>query len=425
MQKYSRFTLASGLKVLMIPQNSTDSLTLLVLTKVGSRYEHAKNNGVSHFIEHLMFKGTSRRPSCLDLSKELDSIGAEYNAYTGKDHTGYYIKASKKHLDLALDMLSDILFNSKFPEAEIARERGVILEEINMYEDNPLLDSESLLEKLVFGSQHALGRMITGPKEVIKGITRSEIISYRDQFYGLNNMVLALAGNLPRDAEAKIKKYFNLPKRRIKPQSYQKFRARQNKPQLEIKYKATEQAQLVLGFPAYHYLDPRLPALNLLAVLLGGNMSSRLFINIRERQGLCYFIKSELSIYEDTGLLVIQAGLDKSRITHALTAILKELEIMKQLTITEEELQKAKDFVEGRTILNMEDSAEQAEWYATQQLLTQKIYNPAEKLKRIKRVTAAQIQAVAKDIFVTRKLNLAIVGPVKDKIKLSKLLSIK
>jgi len=414
--------LANGAQVLLMPQVDTQALTLLVVCKVGSRYESPAVNGVSHFIEHLMFKGTKKRPHTLDLSHALDSVGAEFNAFTAKDHTGYYIKVSKKHLVLALDLLSDMLFNSLFAAEEINRERGVICEEINMYKDNPLMYCDSLLEELAFGAQHPLGQLISGPKKVIQEITRDQILKYRDQFYDPSNLTIALAGNYSVEAYNLIKKYFNYPSRIRRIPNYIGFKSIQKKPQVKVLFKQTEQVQLGLSFPAVPYQHADLPAFSLLSVILGANMSSRLFTQIRERLGLCYFIRSEVSVYQDAGLLVVQSGLDKDRIQPAITAILKEIKNLATSGVTAIELQKAKDYLQGRIDLSFEDSAEIAAWYTLQNTLSQTLETPAQKMQKLNKVTTTQIKKIAQKYLQLKYLNLALIGPFKDPNPFIKLL---
>ena len=427
---YKITKLSNGLRVITTPLRETQAVTVLVLVKVGSRYESPDLNGSSHFIEHLMFKGTKKRPTTLALSQELDSVGAEYNAYTSKDHTGFYIKLAANKVELAIDMLSDMLFNSKFESLEINRERGTIAEEINMYEDNPMLFAPAFLEQVMFGKNNFLGQLIIGPKENIKKITRPALLKFRSQFYHPSNILITICGNFKeRQAEKLVRKYFKnnyqLPVSSRAEGSiinYQSHTHYQSQPQIEIKHKSTEQTQLCLGWPAYHYLHPDAEALSALNVILGANMSSRLFINVRERHGLCYFIKSDLNPYQDIGALLIQAGLDKARIKQAIKVIFNELKKLKTQKIKPQELKKAKDYIRGKTILNLEDSSEVADWYGTQELLTNQIKTPEQKLKLIDKVTSSDIKRVAKDIFKTPKTNLALIGSFQNKNKFLKLL---
>lgn len=414
--------LANHFTVLKIPSHETKATTVLVLAKVGSRYEKALNNGVSHFIEHLMFKGTNKRPDTHTLSKELDKVGAEYNAYTSKEYTGYYIKVNYENQELAFDMLSDLIFNSKFEDAEINKERGVITEEINMYEDNPLMYCDDLFEQLIFSSTHPLGKLIAGPKTVIKNIKRRDIIAYRDNYYFPKNMLITVAGRINNQTDKLIKKYFGSITRQANKVAYKIFKSTQTKPQIYIQHKQTEQVQLALGFPGIGHYHKDLPALNILNTILGGNMSSRLFINIREKKGLCYFVKSDMTVYEETGTFLVRSGLDKNRIHEAIKAIKNELIDIRDNGVTAEELDKAKTFLHGRIALDLEDSESQAAWYAHQKLLYNKLVTPEEKLKQYNKVTVQQIQKIAKEIINFKKANLVLIGPFNNKKEFLKLL---
>jgi predicted Zn-dependent peptidase len=413
---FQKTILKNGLRLITAQIEGTQAITALVLFKVGSRYETKTENGVSHFIEHMMFKGTKRRPNTLALSKDLDRVGAEYNAFTSRDYTGYFVKVDAKKLDLAFDILSDMLLSSKFEGAEIEKEKGVISEEIRMYEDNPMMFIEDLFEETLFGGDHPLGRSVAGSVKGINSFSREMMVGYKEKYYTPNNAVLVLAGNLKgKKINNLAEKYFGKKGESAKP-SFRKFAypKKDNKFRIKIQHKKTEQVQLALGFPAYSYFDPKIYALNLLGVILGGNMSSRLFISIREKMGLCYFIKSYANIYEDTGNMIIQAGLDKTRIVPAVKAILDELNKVKKAGAKKEELERAKECIKGRLILTLEDSSNVADWYAKQELLMKEILTPEEKLKRIFSVSGDDIKKVANDIFLRDKLNLAMIGPVGE-----------
>jgi len=420
---FKKITLKNGIRLILSPKKETEAVTCLVLFKVGSRYEPKNLNGISHFIEHMMFKGTKKRPSTLAISKELDGVGAEYNAFTSKDHTGYYIKIYYKKIELAFDILSDMLMNSIFKNEEIIREKNVIIEEINMYEDNPLMFIEELFEKTLFGA-HPLGRLISGEKENIKGLSRNKILDYLKKFYLPHGMLISVAGNFDVKKITKlVEKYFNLePKKRRLP-DFKEIRIEQNKPKLSVKFKETEQVQLCLGFSAYSYFHKNVYAQLILAVILGGNMSSRLFINIRERRGLAYFVKSGINIYQDTGAFVVQAGLDKKRIEEAIVAIWEELKKIKKEGVSGPELKKGKDFLEGKMVLELEDSENIAAFLAKQELLVNKIETPQEKIKKINKVSKQDIQRVAKNIIQHKKLTLALIGPFKEKKRFSDLIN--
>lgn len=415
---HKKQTLKNGIRLVTSPLKETQTASLLVLVKVGSRQEAKPIQGISHFVEHMMFKGTKKRPTTLDLSKELDGIGAEYNAYTGKDVTGYYIKSDSRHLSLAIDMLSDMLLNSKFEAKELEKEKGVIVEEINMYEDNPMMFVEEMLEGMVFsGSQ--LGHQIAGSRETVKAVTRASMVKYKTAYYNGSNMVVALAGKFNDQHLREIKAKFAIKKGA--KSKIEKSVSAQKSPKVKVKFKETEQVQLALGFPAFSQNDKRIYALQLMSVILGGNMSSRLFINIREKNGLCYFIRSWPNLYEDRGMMVIQAGLDKARIDFAIEAIKNELDKIKA-DVTPEELKRAKEFIAGKMALDLEDSMSIAQYYGNLELMNKPLIAPAEKLKKIMAVKAEEIKAVAEEIFVISRANLAIIGPLKDKARFEKLL---
>lgn len=411
---YKKTTFPNGLRLITVPMSGTNSVTVFVLFGVGSRYETADINGASHFIEHLMFKGTKKRPTTLDISKALDSVGAEYNAATSKDWTGYYVKIDSRKIELAMDVVSDMLYNSKFDKKEIDRERGVIVEEINMYHDNPLMYVEDLLEQLMYRDT-TLGWEIAGPKQVIREVSCEKLIAYRDAYYQPKNMVIGVAGKINHQIINLVKKYFQTTQKNDSPgRAFDAFINKQTKPQIIVNYKDTEQVQLALGFHAYSHTDPRLYAQYLLGIILGGNMSSRLFISVRERRGLAYFVRVYPNIYQDTGNLIIQSGLDKSRLELAIKTILAELKKIKRSGVTADELKKAKEYLRGKLVLSLEDTEDMVDWYIKQELLFGQTLTPEEKLKKFEAVTLAQVKQVAKEIFTENNLNLAIIGPYKN-----------
>lgn len=415
---HKKQTFKNGVRLITAPLKETQTASLLVLVKVGSRQEQSKIYGISHFVEHLMFKGTIRRPTTLDLSKELDGIGAEYNAFTSKDVTGYYIKADARHLSLAIDMLSDMLLNSKFDAEEIEKEKGVIVEEINMYEDNPLMFVEEMLEETVFKASQ-LGHQIAGSRETVRAASRQSLNSYRERFYNGNNVVIGLSGRFTPRHVKEIKEKFSFVAR--KKSAIKKNTIKQTAPRVVLKYKKTEQVQLALGFPAFSHYDKRAYALQLLAVILGGNMSSRLFINVREKNSLAYFIRSWANLYEDNGAFIIQAGLDKTRIDFAIQAIKNELSKIKN-HITAEELSRAKEFISGKTALDLEDSMSLAQYWANLELFNKPLLTPEEKLKKIMAVKLSDVKKAAQTVLNLKRANLAIIGPFKDKAKFLKLI---
>lgn len=409
--------LSNGLRLITVPVAGTKAITALALFGVGSRSETLKENGISHFIEHMMFKGTERRPTTLDLSRELDAVGAEFNAYTSRDHTGYYIKVDAQHSLLALDMLSDMLTHSKFDSGELEREKGVIVEEINMYQDNPTMYVEQLFEETLFAN-HPLGRDIAGEAALVKKFDRRMMLNYRDKFYIPQNGTVVLAGHIDSKTKRAAVEYFGKTwsaKKQVPAYKKFKFPASQGGEgkKIGLKFKETDQTHLVLGFPGLAYDDPAVPAVSLLNLILGGTMSSRLFIEIRERRGLAYMIRSDLNRYHETGNVLIQAGLDSRRTAEAVKVILDELVKIKKDGVTKEELQRVKDNLRGHMVLSFENSSAQAGWYAKQALLMKKVETPEERLKKLAAIKTGEIQKAANQIFDFKKTRLAVIGPYK------------
>lgn len=420
---FYQYKYKNGLTAIISPLTGTKAVTVLVLVKVGSRSEEKKYNGIAHFTEHLMFKGTTRRPSTLKISQELDAIGADYNAFTGKEYTGYYIKTDSKYLNLSLDILADILQNSLLAEKEIEREKGVIIEEINMYEDAPMMMLEDEFDACAFPNSQ-LGRNIAGNKETVNAFTRKDFVNFINRYYTAANMLVVISGNVDQiSAHKYIEKFFRyLKKGRVN--KINKIKIRQNQPKILLKEKQTEQMHMALGFVAgiNHRSAATLP-LKIANVAFGGNMSSRLFINIRERQGLCYYVRSRVNTYHDVGSFVVYAGLDKHRLEQAISLIIKEYKKIKIQGITKNEFSKAKDFIFGKTVLSLEDSSQVAQWYADRWLNGQKIETPEDYLKRLEKVSLSSIKTALQQIINIKRLNLSIIGKIKDKRGLTKFIS--
>lgn len=422
MDGYQKNTLPNGLRLLTIPMNSVASACVMIIVGAGSRYERKNINGISHFLEHMAFKGTFKRPSALIISSIIEGIGGEFNAFTSKDHTAYYIKAAKKHLPLLFDILSDMLLNSRFDEAEIEREKGVIAEEINLYEDTPMRKISMIYEELLYGD-HPLGWDIAGEKEVIKKLKREDFLEYIDGLYAPNNVVISVAGGIGSNGEVKklTEKWLGDWKKRDIWQ-FKRMSDNQTKPAIKVVYKKTEQAHLCLGVRAYPRGHKDHFAAEVLSAILGGGMSSRLFIEVRERRGLAYYVRSEIEKYHEVGNFVAQAGVDLKRIDDAIKVILSQYYRIAEDPVKASELSKAKEFLKGRLILELEDSKNVAGLYGEQELLEKRIYPPKQLLAKIDQVTADDIQRVAKDIFKQNRLNLAVIGPFKDEKRFENLL---
>ncbi|OGG20429.1 hypothetical protein A3D03_01680 [Candidatus Gottesmanbacteria bacterium RIFCSPHIGHO2_02_FULL_40_13] len=423
--RYKLNTLENGLKLLTIPMPGVESVTVLVMVGVGSRYEEKKINGLSHFLEHMAFKGTQKRPSAFDIASLIDGIGGEFNAFTSKDHTGYYVKAAKKHLSLLVDVLSDMLLHSKFDPLEIEKEKGVIIEEINMYEDIPMRKIGDLYENLLYGDTK-LGRDIAGIKEVIKSVKREDFISYMDRFYGPVNTVVAIAGGIPLKGDTlkgTVEKYLGGWKNK-KVEKPEFFKENQTTPAFHLTFKDTQQAHLCLGVRSFPLLHPGRYASGVLTNILGGGMSSRLFIEVRERRGLAYYVRANDERYIDVGNFVVQAGVDVARIDDAIKVILDELRKIKNAKIDKKELNKAKENMKGKLILELEDSRSVAALFATSKVIEDKILTPLEIMQKVDSITIEDLQKTAGEIFQQSQLNLAIIGPYKDDERFRKLLRV-
>jgi len=420
---FKKNTLENGLRIITVPLKNTQSVTVLVLVGTGSKYETKEVNGISHFVEHMFFKGTRKRPNTLKIAETLDRVGGFYNAFTSKEITGYWAKVDSQHLNLALDWVSDILLNSKFEEKEMVKEKKVIIEEINMYLDMPMSYVHDLWERLLYGDQPA-GWMIAGEKETVIKIKRKNILEYIKNHYLAKNIIVCVAGNInPKITERKIKEYFKKIKTAV-PKIKLKTIEKQRRSQSLIHFKETDQTHFCLGVRGYDLFHPLRHAQGVLATILGGNMSSRLFISVREKAGLCYYIRTSPENMTDTGYLVTQSGVDHKNVEKAIGLILKEYKIFKNKKVEESELQKAKDYLKGNLILSLESSDAQAGFYAGQELLEEEILTVKERLREIDKVTAGDVQKVAKEIFNPQKLNLALIGPFKNKSKFGKLLKI-
>jgi predicted Zn-dependent peptidase len=421
MYKHTLTTLENGLRIITVPMKGVESMTVMVGVGAGSRYETKETNGLSHFLEHMVFKGTQKRPTTLDISVALDSIGAKFNAATSKEFTFYYVKANAVHQPLAFEILTDMVLNSKFDPEEIERERGVIIEEINMYEDMPIEKVVEVFESLLY-SPTSLGWYTAGKRENVKAITREDFVNYQKRLYYPGNMVVVKAGKVEsKECLELTEKYFGRFKAREK-EKYEPAVFNQREPRVRLRQKKTSQSHFCVGFRAYHQNHPDRFVLDVLSTLLGGSMSSRMFIQVRERRGLAYYVKTVNENYSDNGYLMTRVGVDIGKIDEALKVILDEYQKVIFEKVEASELQKAKEFLKGNFILSLEDSQSVAEDYTVETLLDDKIRDPEEIIQEIEKVTAQDLQRVAKDIFRPENLNLAVIGPYNDEERFLKLL---
>ena len=410
------YTLGNGARIILAPQADARSATTLIMYPVGSRYEPEKLSGVSHYIEHLMFKGTQKRKNTLTLTREIDRLGADYNAFTSKEYTGYYIKAGAEYVQTSLDILSDMLFYSTFDAKEMEREKGPIVEELRMYKDNPIMRIGDLIEEVLFTGP--MGRDIGGTVKHVKSYKRDDVLAYRDKYYGPNNMTVVIAGKIPEDIQTLLGNYIGaekarpLPKQRFTPTE---LASNRKQDRIRVEEKDTEQAQLMLAWPAFAYGDARNPALGVLNTILGGSMSSRLFIKVRERLGLAYTVRSGAEQYRDTGYAYVRAGLEPNNLNKAINVITKETMKLVEKDVTKRELADAKTHIRGALTLGMEDSSAIANWYAKGALFHDTLHAPEEKLAKIDAVTIEDVRKVAKQIFKSNQMRVAIVGKVDAK----------
>jgi len=416
-------TLKNSLRIITVPQKGTQAVTVLVLVGTGSKYEKKEINGISHFLEHLFFKGTKNRPSVIAITETLDKVGGIYNAFTSEEYTGYFAKVGAPYFNLALDWVSDIYLNSLLPEKEIEKERRVIIEEINMYYDHPMSYVGILWSKLLYGDQPA-GWAVAGTKESITKIGRQNLLNYRESQYVAQNTIISIAGKIDESTVInKVKKYFSKITTTI---SFKKPKVieRQTSPECLLHQRKTDQTHLWLGVRGYNIFHPQKYSQDLLGIILGGMMSSRLFMEVREKLGIAYYINTSVESDSDTGYLVTQAGVDNKNVDKAISTILKEYKKITQKKVPEDELKRAKDCTKGKMALLLETSDALSSFYGLQELLKKEILTPEEIYQKIDQVSQSDILKVAKEIFQPEKLNLALIGPFKEKEKFKRLLKL-
>jgi len=423
--KFKKKILPNGLTVITVPMPSFESATALVMVGAGSRYETKRNTGISHFLEHMAFKGTKSRPTFAEIAGVIDGIGGEFNAFTGKEYTGYYIKAAKNNIELCLNLLSDMTQNALLDENEIEKEKGVIIEEMNMYEDTPMRNIGDIYERLLYGDT-PMGWDTVGKKKIIKSLMRKDFVDYRKSLYSPSNMIVTITGGVDVEhSEKLVSKYFADMKKfkTIKPLPVKES---QQKPLVKLKNKKTEQVQIALGVRTVAIGSSDKYPLAVLSSVLGGGMSSRLFSEVREKRGLAYYVRASSDEYTDVGSMVVSAGIDPKRIDEAIGVILSELIDLRdgKKKITKEELVIAKEYMKGHLVLELEDSRSVAIYYATQEVLEKEIKNPDELLKKIDAVTEKDIMRVAKKYLKNDGLNLALIGNFNNGQRFEKLLKL-
>ena len=421
--KATKKTLPNGVRLITVPMKDNPAVTVMALAATGSNNESQKQRGLAHFLEHMCMKGGERYPTPYDVSSTLDSLGAESNAMTGHEFTGYYAKGNPKHFAKMLDVVSDVYRNARIDESELEKERGVIIEEINMLEDMPMAHAAKLFYEVIYGDQPA-GWHTLGTKEHIRNFSRKDFEQFKNKHYTGPNTIVVVAGDFDKKEVTKqVSEQFgdmpetNAPQRK-KPKGAQK------EARMQIEKRKTDQLHFNLGVPAYKASDERVPALKVLNAVLGGGMSSRLFQKLREEMGVCYYVKSRAGLHDTHGHLVVSAGVDTKRLGETLDEVTGEFRRLRDEPISTKELQKAKDYLIGNTFLELEDSEGVSDFYLEQEVLGGELKTPQQLASAIRKVTAEDVQKVATQLFKTDKLNLAVVGKVKSEASVRKKLKI-
>jgi predicted Zn-dependent peptidase len=419
---YHLDTLANGLRVLTAPVESAQSVTCAIMLAAGSRYETPETNGIAHFSEHMFFKGTERRPTAREISLEIDKIGGEFNAFTGKEYTAYYVKCAAESRDVALDVLVDMLRHSKFDPEEIEREKGVIIEEMNMYFDTPRDFIGGVYDDLLYGGQ-PLGWDIIGRKETVRAADRDTFMSYLDHWYKPSRMVVGIGGRVGDGLVERIEELLgDLPDAESGEPEPTEVEATNGTARVRVHTKQSDQAHVCLGVHSYPLEHPDRYPLQILANVLGGGMSSRLFTEVRERRGLAYYVFGINHSYTDAGSLYAQAGVDIQRIDEAVTTIAGELRKVAEEGIPADELEKTKSFAKGRFVLQLESPHGLTMFGLRREVLERKTPDPEEIVAELDRVTGEDVARVATDLIERRAFNLAVIGPFDDASRFEQLL---
>ncbi|MDD5568507.1 MAG: pitrilysin family protein, partial [Candidatus Omnitrophica bacterium] len=417
---YKKTVLNNGLKIISHSMPSRESVALGIWINVGGRYENSGNKGISHFLEHLLFKGT-KKYSCRKLKESIEGIGGSLNGFTSEEATCYLVKVPAVHINTGLGILSDMVINPTLPSAEIEKEKTVILEELKMYRDLPQSYVYELLDELLWPDQ-PLGEPIIGTVESVNNIGRKQLSDFRQKHYTASNIVVSACGNLDYGKlEHAVKKIFSGFKRK-KSNIFLAVREAQEKPGLKVLLKDTEQTHMALGFKSFKRDHPLKHAQGLLHVILGANMSSRLFNELRERRGLAYEIGTVIKRFQDTGAFVVHAGIDNKKVFESIKLILNELNKIKASIVTDAELKRAKEFYIGQLKLALEDTLEYMLWIGESTLLADKTFSLGEIISEVNSVDKAAIRKTARKIFNAKNINLSLIGPLKgmeEKIRLS------
>lgn len=419
---YQKTTLPNGLRIITCPMPHTRSVSVCIYMGAGSRYESEIQSGVSHFIEHLCFRGTEKRKTAKEISGAIEGVGGVLNGGTDKELTVYWCKVAQPHFKMALDVLADMVLNARFDKKDIEKERHIIVEEISMSKDAPNQLVGMYLDELLWPN-HPLGRDVAGTNQTVEAMTREQMKDYMDREYTPANTVVALAGNIEQeDAVNEVSKVLGQWENKKPRLDFVPYVEGKN-PRMKIENRETEQTHICLALPGLSLSHPQRFTIDLMNVILGEGMSSRLFIEVRDKLGLAYNIHSYLDHFQDTGALTVYAGVHPKKLEIGITAILEQLTSLKD-SISDEEIRIAKELSKGRLLLRMEETRSVAGWVGGQEILSGKIMDVDEVVAIIDKVTAKEMRKLAKEILVSEKLRLSVVGPVKNPEKLEALLKI-
>jgi len=417
---FDRTTLSNGTRVLTASMPHAQSVSCFVMFAAGSRYERREESGIAHFAEHMFFKGTERRPTARDIATEIDAIGGEFNAFTGKELTGYYVKCAAETRDVALDVLVDMLRNSRFDADEIDREKGVIVEEMNMYADTPRSYIGNVWERHLYGDQ-PLGWDIIGTEETVRGATRDTFLGYLDRWYRPERTVVGLGGRIGDDVLERLEGLLGDIDARVTGAAEAAVLP-ENGAAVRIHTKQSDQAHVVVGTRSFPHGHPDRYVLQLLSTVLGGGMSSRLFTEVRERRGLAYYVFCGNTSYADAGTLAAQAGVDLTRIDESIETIVAELRRIVSEPVPAEELEKARSYAKGRFVLGLESPHATIMFGLRRELLEGRAAEPEEILTGLDAVTMEDVQRVATDLLAG-DLRLALIGPFEEPERFEPLLA--
>ena len=409
---YQTSTLSNGLGVVLKPMPQAQSVAVGVWVRAGGRYESPDRAGVSHFLEHLLFKGT-RHYSCEELKQRIEGVGGSLNGFTTEEFTCYIAKVPQRHARRAVDVLGEMVCRPRLAATDVEKEREVILEEIRMYEDTPGQYVHDLFSQLLW-PDHPLGMLLSGTIDTVRRISRADLVRYWQHLYQPRNLLVAIAGALDPEAMTRqVRRVFGTPRSKPAPRFVRAPRPRRG-PQVRVWNKRTEQTHLCAGTYAIPRTHPDRFALELLHVLLGANMSSRLFREVRERRGLVYEIGTQIKRFYDTGAFVIYAGCDTGKVTATIQTIFTELSRIRRGPIPRAELRRAKDYYAGQLLMGLEDTLDHMLWIGEQAVTVGRIAKPETLLTHLAKVTPQNIRRVARQLFVTPKMHLAIVGPIAE-----------